>query len=321
VSQIGDEYRASFQNHAANAARKESPMNAITAKTLAAMAAIAAAASGMNPPGASELDRETAGKVAAPVHGVARGGPGTLTLSGSEPAAARGGHDKWIELQSMQVAGTAASKSSAAAPKGDRLGNFEIQDLMSTYNQAPSPMPGAAKADPSATAPAGPSPTAPPGTGKTMAAEVVANDSRPGVGILKSTDGGKTWYFGSANGGVWKTTDGGASWLPVQPQRPNAAPSIDVENKKLERMIDRRPPSTPQGAQAGTGASGRIGGIAVDPAPAATPKAQLKAPTAPKPLLVPAIMKVREAPRSSSSPPATSGRTVSGRGTSRGGRR
>ena len=39
--------------------------------------------------------------------------------------------------------------------------------------------------------------------------------SKPGVGVLKSTDGGRTWpTSGRASGpGVYKTTDGGQTWV------------------------------------------------------------------------------------------------------------
>jgi hypothetical protein len=38
--------------------------------------------------------------------------------------------------------------------------------------------------------------------------------SRPGVGVLKSSDGGSTWRSGRASGpGVYKTTDGGQTWV------------------------------------------------------------------------------------------------------------
>ena len=56
-----------------------------------------------------------------------------------------------------------------------------------------------------------------------------ALESRPGMGVLKSTDSGQTWqsteggspdgntyYVGTANGGVWKTTDGGNT-TPASP--------------------------------------------------------------------------------------------------------
>ena len=39
--------------------------------------------------------------------------------------------------------------------------------------------------------------------------------SKPGVGVLKSSDGGRTWQTGRASGpGVYKTQDGGQTWVP-----------------------------------------------------------------------------------------------------------
>jgi len=51
---------------------------------------------------------------------------------------------------------------------------------------------------------------------------------------------GETNYVSSGNGGVWKTTDGGKNWVVAQQPDASQGPSIDMETKKLERMIPLR---------------------------------------------------------------------------------